>query len=163
MKEIFLNPGEYHVGRADCRIRTVLGSCVSITLWHPRLRVGAMSHFLLSSRGPSQDGPLDARYAADALSLMLRDLMDEQVNPRECEAKLFGGGSMFVRPPVADSAGIGRQNVEAARMLVRAQSIPIVSESLLGFGYREVIFDVASGHVWSRQARVQAGRASGVL
>lgn len=48
--EVYLLPGEYFVGDARYRIRTVLGSCVSITLWHRRLRIGAMSHFLLSER-----------------------------------------------------------------------------------------------------------------
>lgn len=48
--EVYLLPGEYFVGDARYRIRTVLGSCVSITLWHRPLRIGAMSHFLLSER-----------------------------------------------------------------------------------------------------------------
>ena len=44
---IFLLPGEHFTGDARHRISTLLGSCVSITLWHPQLQVGAMSHFLL--------------------------------------------------------------------------------------------------------------------
>ena len=39
--DIFLQPGEYFVGDADYQIRTMLGSCVSMTLWHPCKRVGA--------------------------------------------------------------------------------------------------------------------------
>ena len=46
--DVFLMPGEHFVGDARHRIRTLLGSCVSITLWHPQRRVGAMSHFLLT-------------------------------------------------------------------------------------------------------------------
>jgi chemotaxis protein CheD len=157
MKEIFLHAGDYYVGHADCRIRTVLGSCVSITLWHPKLCIGAMSHFLLSSRGPGSHGALDARYAEEAVALMLRDLVHERVNPRECQAKLFGGGNMFPGLASPNMVGLGRKNGEVARMLVRAYGIPIVSESLLGLGHREVIFDVASGHVWLRQAKVASG------
>jgi chemotaxis protein CheD len=159
MKEIFLHPGEYCVGHADCRIRTVLGSCVSITLWHPGRRIGAMSHFLLSSRGPGDHGALDPRYAGEAMSLMLRDLIAEQVNPRECQAKLFGGGNMFPGLVSSNLQNIGRKNGEAARMLVRAQNIRIVSESLWGVGHRHVIFDISSGDVWLRQPRTD--RVSG--
>jgi chemotaxis protein CheD len=153
MKEIFLHPGEYYVGHAGSRIRTVLGSCVSITLWHPGLRIGAMSHSLLSSRGPGNPGTLDARYADEAMLLMLRDLANERVNPRECRAKLFGGGSMF--PGIAGSSmeNIGQRNGEVARMLVRAQNIPIVAESLAGVGHRTLFFDIASGDVWLRKAK----------
>ena len=38
--DIFLQPGEYFVGDADYQIRTMLGSCVSMTLWHPGKRIG---------------------------------------------------------------------------------------------------------------------------
>ena len=154
MSEIFLHPGEYYVGHVGCKIRTVLGSCVSITLWHPGRRIGAMSHFLLSSRGLGKAGALDARYAEEAMSLMLRDLASEQVNPWECQAKLFGGGNMFPGWVAASGQNLGQKNGETARMLVRAQGIPIVSESLFGVGHRNLIFDIASGNVWLRQTPV---------
>ena len=155
--EIFLRPGEYYVGDARCRIRTLLGSCVSITLWHPRLRIGAMSHFLLSSRGLALPGELDARYAEEATSLMLRDLARAQVPARECQAKLFGGGNMFPEQVRTSGFDVGKKNGQAARALMRAHAIPVVSESLFGVGHRHIIFDVASGHVWSRHVKPAAG------
>jgi chemotaxis protein CheD len=161
MTEIFLHPGEYFVGHAGCTVRTVLGSCVSITLWHPVLRVGAMSHFVLSSRAPGSHGALDARYAEEAMSLMLRDLRNERVNLRECQAKLFGGGNMFPGHPGASLDNIGHKNSETARMLVRAQNIPIVSESLSGLGHRQIVFEIASGDVWQRQVKPLISRRSG--
>ena len=48
--EIFLQPGEFYFGEGKTRIRTLLGSCVAITLWHPRLHIGGMSHYMLPSR-----------------------------------------------------------------------------------------------------------------
>jgi chemotaxis protein CheD len=151
--EVFLQPGEYYVGDASCRIRTLLGSCVSITLWHPERRIGAMSHFLLSSRGAAAAGELDGRYAEEATSLMLRDLAREHVAPEECQAKLFGGGNMFPRHARTTALNVGQKNGEAARLLMRAHGIPIISESLFGVGHRQIIFDVGTGHVWSRQVK----------
>jgi Chemotaxis protein; stimulates methylation of MCP proteins len=49
--EIFLQPGDWYFGDRDTRIRTLLGSCIAITIWHPRLLVGGMCHFLLPGRG----------------------------------------------------------------------------------------------------------------
>jgi len=149
--DIFLQPGDYYVGDADCRIRTLLGSCVSITLWHPAKLIGAMSHFLLASRGDRPLLELDGRYGEEAMLLMLRDLARAQVVPSECQAKIFGGGDMFPRQGRADSLNIGQKNGEAARRLLRSHGIPIVSESLFGVGHRQIIFDVASGDVWARQ------------
>jgi chemotaxis protein CheD len=36
---------------------------------------------------------------------------------------------------------------------MQAHGIPIISESLFGVGHRQIIFDVGTGHVWSRQVK----------
>lgn len=151
---VFLNPGEYFVGDARHKIRTLLGSCVSITLWHPALRMGAMSHFLLAERPARLIGPPDARYGKEALGLMMSDLARHGVNPRDCKAKIFGGGDMFPQHRAPQNAGlVGRRNGEAARHLLDAEGICVTSESLFGVGHRKIMFDVKSGHVWARQVK----------
>ncbi|HET7795359.1 MAG TPA: chemotaxis protein CheD [Rhizobacter sp.] len=150
-KDVTLRPGDYAVGDAHCCMRTVLGSCVSITLWHPRRRIGAMSHFLLAARPASAGRELDARYGEDALALMLRDLATAGVPAQECEAKIFGGGNMFPEQDSPHAMHVGRRNGEAARGLLLARHIAVHSESLFGIGHRQIIFDVASGDVWARQ------------
>ncbi|RZI79776.1 MAG: chemotaxis protein CheD [Rubrivivax sp.] len=152
--DIFLLPGAYFVGDHRHRIRTLLGSCVSITLWHPGCRVGAMSHFLLSSRVPVERGNCcapDPRYAEEALALMLDGLKQLGVPYRQCQAKIFGGGEMFPHVRSAASQGVGRKNGESARRLLEAHQIAVLSESLFGHGHRRIVFDVANGDVWSHQ------------
>jgi chemotaxis protein CheD len=150
--EIVLGPGEHFVGDARHRICTLLGSCVSITLWHPRYRIGAMSHFLLPSRIDGAGQVLDGRYGGEVMCIMLRKLAAVHVDPSECVGKIFGGGNMFPLHNRADARNVGVKNGEAARALLRAHQIPIVSESLFGIGHRQIIFDVRSGDVWARQA-----------
>ncbi|MBY0454696.1 MAG: chemotaxis protein CheD [Burkholderiaceae bacterium] len=154
--DIFLQPGEYFVGNADFQIRTMLGSCVSITLWDPIKRIGAMSHFLLPKRTYTTEPirHLDARYGDEALLLMLGELAQVGVSPAQCQGKIFGGGNMFPGHRSAGSMQIGQRNGEAARALLRDRGIPIVSESLFGIGHRQIIFDVSTGDVWSRQVRL---------
>ena len=158
LRELFLQPGQFALGDASCRIRTVLGSCISIALWCPGQRIGAMSHCLLPTRG--REGVtrarglelrgLDARYADEALQLMLQGLERRHVRAAQCSAKIFGGGNMF---PLQRAAGVpvGRRNGEAARSLLQGLGIEVVSESLFGDGHRQVVFDVATGDVWARQ------------
>lgn len=121
-----------------------------------------MSHFLLSSRGAAATGELDGRYAAEAMTLMLRDLAREKVAPQECQAKLFGGGNMFPRQVPRNAQNIGRKNGEAARLLLDRHRIPVISESLFGVGHRQIIFDVGTGHVWSRQIKPVESESSEV-
>ena len=170
--DVFLQPGEYCVGGASHRIRTVLGSCVSVTLWNPALRVGAMSHFLLATRGARSRQvddvrgldllTLDAHYGDEALRLMLHDLALRKVAPTTCRAKIFGGGNMFPgQQQAGGAAAIGRRNGEAARDLLLGHGIEVVSESLFGDGHRQIVFDVETGHVWARQVSLPEMPAAG--
>lgn len=150
--EVFLKPGDHFVGDAAFRVRTLLGSCVSIVLWAGRRRVGAMSHFMLPGRSP--DGRCDGRYAADALALMLAGLHARGVRVAELQAKVFGGGDMFGNTGL--KTGIGERNGEEAHALLAQAGIPVIAESLFGGGHRQVLFDIASGDVWARQVAMQA-------
>lgn len=151
--DIFLQPGEYFVGDANFRVRTLLGSCVSIALWHAKRRAGAMCHFLLPSRGEPDDGVLDGRYGDEVMLIMTKELKQIHVNPTQCAAKIFGGGDMFPGQTRSDVRNIGRKNGDAARAVLQAHRIPVVSESLFGIGHRQIIFDISNGDVWSRQIK----------
>ncbi len=161
--DLFLQPGEFIVADASYKLRTLLGSCVSITLWHPQTRTGGMSHFLLPSRGRARRPKrLDARYGDEALQLMLEEFERLDIAPAQCHAKVFGGGNMF--PGVAHPGGrVGQRNGEAAISLLGENGIAILSESLFGVGHRQIIFDVSNGDVWSSQIAPSAAATEGDL
>jgi chemotaxis protein CheD len=153
--EVFLQPGEFYFGEERTRIRTLLGSCVAITLWHPRLRIGGMCHYMLPQR-PRRKGweaqPLDGRYAEDAMKLFQREVQRARTRATEYQVKLFGGGYMFRhassgarRPTIADA------NVEFARAALAGCGMSLAAEDLGGRGHRNVILDIWSGDVWVRQ------------
>lgn len=160
--EIFLHPGEWYFGDEDTRIRTTLGSCVAITLWHRRLRIGGMCHFML----PGTDEPkttLNARYGNDALQLLLAEIHRHGTQPSEYEAKLFGGGNMFGTRQGGNS--VADRNVVAAEALVRRYQLNVVARSLGGQGHRQLVFNLADGDVWLRhhpahESRSNAGGAA---
>jgi chemotaxis protein CheD len=155
--EIFLQPGDYFVGDERYRIRTLLGSCVAITLWHAGDRIAAMSHFLLPSRGSSSAGELDGRYGDEAMTLIMQTLERAGVRGQECQAKIFGGGNMFPGRTAPGRMTVGHRNGEAARRIVSSLEIPIVSESLFGNGHRTIVLDARNGNVWVRRTRGLVG------
>ncbi len=152
MTDIYLNPGEHFAGDARHRVHTVLGSCVSITLWHPDRRVGAMSHFVLGRAAQPSGGELDGRYCADALTLMTQRLGAFGIDVRTCEAKLFGGGDMFPEHSRPGDLAVGRRNGESARAMLEARGLAVASGSLFGVGHRRIVFDISTGDVWARQS-----------
>jgi chemotaxis protein CheD len=156
--EIFLQPGDHYFGERDTRIRTVLGSCVSLTFWHPQLLVGGMCHYMLPSRdserrsgaGPAPDG----RYADEVIALMMREIDVVGASHKEYQVKLFGGGNMFPETHKPSGANVGQRNVETARTLVKQHGFIFMAEHLGGIGHRNVIFDVWNGDVWVRHHEI---------
>ena len=147
--DVFLMPGDCFVGDEQYRVRTLLGSCVSITLWHPGRRIGAMSHFLLPGSNRKAGAGRAGLYGVDAMNFLLAELERRGVPLAQCQGKLFGGGAMF--PRSAKVPDIGSQNADCARQLLRQHDIALVSESLYGEGHRQLIFTIRSGEVLSRQ------------
>lgn len=161
--EIFLQPGEFFFGEEKTCIRTLLGSCVAITLWHPKLRVGGMSHYMLPQR-PSRERAqaLDGRYADEVMQLFHRELQRTRTRPSEYEAKLFGGGRMFSYPSKTKRhVDISDRNVEAGRQLVAQYGFRLAAEDLGGDGHRNVILDLWSGDTWLKRAEKHPQAAPG--
>jgi chemotaxis protein CheD len=154
--EIFLQPGEIYFGDKSNRIRTILGSCVAITVWHPRRKVGGMCHYMLAKRRGRHTAELDGKYADEALQLLLREIDSAGGNPREYEVKLFGGGNMFVHEHKNPNhiINVADDNVVAGRVLLARHGFAISAEQLGGHGHRQVIFDISSGDVWVRKHRI---------
>ena len=158
--EIYLQPGDWHFGSGNTRVRTLLGSCVAIAVWHPRLRVGGLCHFMLPTRNayarhghpPHGQGGhgahLDGRYADEAMYLFLRSMHAAGARPQEFDAKLFGGGRMFGGEGAAGD--VPYRNIAAARALVQQHGMRLRAEHLGGQGHRNLVFELWSGDAYLR-------------
>lgn len=145
-QEVVLNAGDFYFGGGDTRIATLLGSCVSITLWHPRKHIGGMCHYMLAGRQRPEGVPPDGRYADEAFELFLQNVLASGTRPGEYQAKLFGGGEMYLDR--GRGLGIGARNIERGRELLAEHGITLLSEHVGGSGRRKLFFDLWSGDVW---------------
>lgn len=163
--EIFLQPGELYFGEGRTRVRTLLGSCVAIAVWHPRLKIGGLCHYMLPGRSAHHGAhrALDGRYADEAMLLFLRDMRAAGTRPDEYEAKLFGGGRMFAHDHSQNQAGmsISCKNVQRGRELVHQYGMRLKAEHLGGDGHRNLMFEIWSGDVylkfWGQNAQQSMG------
>jgi chemotaxis protein CheD len=152
VNDFFLHPGDYHFGGAGDRVHTVLGSCVSITVWHPALRIGGMCHYMLPGGPPASD-PWDARYADGAIARILRDVHRSSTSPGQYEVKMFGGGKQFPHLTTPASLDVAGNNIEAGIALLERHGFALTVRELGGTGARRLIFDIANGDVWLRALR----------
>ncbi len=149
IREIFLHPGDFHFGDATTRIVTLLGSCVSITVWNPRLRVGGMCHYMLPSRGaPPAGGGYDGRYGDEAMLLLMQNIRNLGADPAEFQAKVFGGANMFPLKCQRNEMNVGERNIEMALTLLQHYRISIKAKHIGGDGHRKLMLDIWSGDAW---------------
>ena len=146
VETVVLSPGDFHFGSGKTRISTLLGSCVSITLWHPRKHIGGMCHYMMTERNRPPESPLDGRYATEAFELFLQHVEQANTRPSEYQAKLFGGANMF--KSAKGGMDIGARNIECAHRLLASKHIALIAEHVAGSGRRKLHFDIWSGDVW---------------
>jgi chemotaxis protein CheD len=165
VRDIFLLPGALAFGGPNLRIRTLLGSCVSVVVWHPKLHLGGMCHFLLSARYPvSADAVLDGRYASDALHMLLLQMSQSVANVSEFSAHICGGANCFseIAERSAQPFDIGRRNIQTAETWVAEHRLGLLQKQVGGEMYRHVAFDNSTGLLTVRQGTQAEAQMSGV-
>lgn len=117
---------------------TVLGSCVAACIWDPVAQVGGLNHFLLPDRTKEAGNPIV--YGAQAMELLINDLLKKGAKKNRLSAKLFGGGNVL-----EGLSNIGEKNAEFALSFLADEGIECVSSSLLGTQARRVRFYPTTG------------------
>lgn len=147
---VLLRPGEWHFATGRVLIRTTLGSCVAIAVWHPERGYGGLCHYMLPRRlGTEVIETLDGRYAEDALALLAQAASHVGTQLKDYQAKIFGGAEMF-HLPRRGPRSVSLLNIEAAENLAEHHKLNVVARDLGGSVYRQIIFSTMSGTVWMR-------------
>jgi len=144
--------GEYRVGSFQM-VTIGLGSCIGLTLYDDRLRVGAMVHIMLPDSAGRKDRP--GKYADTAIPLLLQELGALGCKNRNIVAKMAGGASMFEY--FGANLNIGERNAEKVREFLLREHIKLVAEDIGGKVGRSVTFMPA------QEGKVSVRRADGTI
>lgn len=149
-QNIFLKPGEAVVTCQPALVSTVLGSCVSVTMFEPVSRVGAMCHAMLP-RNPGRDDVL--RYVDTALQELHKKVMRYSLGSN-LVVKIFGGARVLNTGSFAEGKlTVGEQNVLCAEQLLEAMQLKVVSRDVGGTRGRRLYFCTKSGDVYLKRMR----------
>jgi len=149
----FINPGGFFFGKSNCQIHTLLGSCIAITLWHPRLHIGGMCHFVLPrKRNPKnvfhEDAELDGRYSDVAMVLFEIEAEKHNTKLKDYQVKIFGGSNMLTNSTLREDELIGTKNTEAALKHLNERDMTLLVAHVGETGHRRIVLDVSTGDVW---------------
>jgi chemotaxis protein CheD len=165
LPDVYLQPGDMYFARRPAIIRTILGSCVGVTFWCARLNAGALCHALLPRLPKIASNGLTLAEGYRYVDFAVRDLARqfEKIGAlrQEVEVKLFGGADVLpltatnpLRPTV------GRQNSDAAIVVVRDEGLKVIASSLGGNCGRSIQFHTGTGEVRLRWLLHAAGEES---
>lgn len=151
LAEVYLQPGEIYLARSPTVLKTLLGSCVGVTFWSPRLGMGALCHGVLP-RCPAGVRDLEGyRYVDFAICHLIRRLEGFGAVAGEIQVKVFGGADTL--PAIATRswrATVGQQNCQSALEVLRSQSYAVLSSDTGGVAGRTIQFDTSTGIVLVR-------------
>lgn len=157
-----LQPGELFVTRDPLWVVTLLGSCVAVTMFSPRLRLSAICHAMLPT--PREKPPHDAglkcfRYVSHAIPAMAERFARHGLSPEEVEVKVFGGGNVIdMGGDSPEERSIGRANVALACELLRSARLRIKGGCVGGDSGCKIVFNTHSGEVLHRHLARGGGR-----
>ncbi|MBF0181541.1 MAG: chemotaxis protein CheD [Magnetococcales bacterium] len=171
MHTIRLDPGELFISTVPAEVHTILGSCVSIVIYHPRLKQGAICHGRKPTRGCAHAvcGLKVCRELGDYVSCSVEFMLayfDQKGTPRqELEVKLFGGAMMFNNLPSTMEnpvLGMGKRNIDTAMEVIRANHLHLTASDVGGPWARQILFYTETGEIKLKRVRTSASELMGL-
>ncbi len=144
MDRISIKMGELKViGNPNVLTSGAIGSCVVVTIYDSKKKIGGLAHTMLSSSNQKIIGN-PYKYSEIAIDEILKQMEAKGSRKKDMEAKLIGGAELFSnKNPTL--FGIGNKNVEAIKNKLNKEGIEISAFSTGGSIGRQVEFDLKNG------------------
>jgi chemotaxis protein CheD len=153
--EVYVQPGESHLISKPAIMRTLLGSCVGVTFWAPRLGIAALCHPMLPKYPDKPPAGMNRAGGLRYVDFVIRDLarqFDSQgVRRGEVQVKLFGGGDVLLGIETSLRPTVGRLNCEAALRVLDEEGFAVAASSLGGHCGLNIQFHTGTGEVLLRR------------
>jgi chemotaxis protein CheD len=145
---VFLKPGELYISDVPTMVTTILGSCISVTIFNKRLKVGGICHAMLPGNSyTAEHNVLEYsifRYVDKSILYMLNRFETIGVRRDEMEVKLLGGADVLDRINER-AASIGQKNIEIALEIIRNEGLRVIISDVGGNMGRKVHFYTHTG------------------
>ena len=154
---VFLEPGSLYISDRPVRVSTILGSCIAVTMFSDRLKVGGICHALLP-RNTTADGLNGFRYVDSSIAYMLKQFDHMGVDRHEMDVKLLGGANVLNNREDG-RASVGQRNIDTALEIMKNENIRLSVSDIGGKQGRKIHFFTHTGKVLL--ARIRALSADG--
>lgn len=147
IEQHYLYPSALFASARPHKVVTVLGSCVSVCLWDPFLRIGGINHYMLPLW--NGEGLASPKYGNIAIEKLIERMLYLGSRKSNLQAKIFGGGEV-IDVNISGRFRIGGRNIAIAKELLEEHRIPIVAQSVGGKRGRKLMFLTSTGEVFQK-------------
>lgn len=149
---VYLKPAELFVSQKPAVVTTILGSCVSLTLFHQRMGRAAICHALLPDCKNKPDckscSAEKYKYVSCVIPEMIENVGRHFADAGEIEFKLFGGADIITHPiKKSVNQSVGSQNIKSALKMIQGQGLHLKISDVGGFTGRKIYFNTHTGQV----------------
>jgi len=138
------------VSNPGCLMAYGLGSCVGVTLYDRKNRIGGLAHIMLPYSRLFNKKTVPGKYADTAIEAILNEMEEKGAVLNSLEAKIAGGANMFENIKI-EAIPIGLRNVSAVREKLQEKDINVVAEDVGGTRGRTILFNVEDGRLEVRK------------
>jgi chemotaxis protein CheD len=124
-----------------------LGSCLGITLYDAKKKIGGLAHPMLPRIGESHLRSNPFKFVDHCLPYLLDELIKQGAKKENITAKIFGGAHMFNSVPNDTVFNVGARNSEEVRAQMAKHHIKIIAEDIGGNYGRTLFFNLDTGNV----------------
>lgn len=148
----YLKPGKIIISRKPIIVNTILGSCVSVTMYSPKQKAGAICHAMM----PNNTEHNENLHYVDSAIHYLYSKMQEYGGIDDIVVKLFGGAQVLDGQGYSETRmGIGAQNLIQAKKTLDQIGLSITSADIGGMQARKLYFSIKTGDVYLRKFKLR--------
>lgn len=133
-------------GVKDVLITYALGSCIGITVYDPRVKVGGLLHFMLpdSSLDLNKARETPAMFADTGIPFLFKSCYRLGAEKKRMVVKIVGGANILDN---LNYFRIGQKNITALRKIFWRNNVLIDGEDIGGDNNRTIQMDISTGKV----------------
>jgi chemotaxis protein CheD len=136
----YLYPSALFAEREPHWVDTILGSCVAVCLFDPKLKIGGINHYMLPLW--NGNGLASPKFGNIATEKLIEKMIKNGSSTTNMVAKVFGGANQM-----DSSMNIGDRNIEIAKEILANHNIKIIAENTGGTVGRKLRYDTGTGQV----------------
>lgn len=149
-----LRIGECFLTKNPTLVCTVLGSCVAVTFFQPKIGIGGIFHALLpDSAAYANEETQVCRFVNSSIENLLNAVSRHGGATRDLQVKVFGGSELFGFGSglCAANKSVGRKNVQMAIMELEKAGLRILASDVGGELGRKLYFLTNTGEIWVKR------------